>query len=67
MRGLFLLAILACSLLSASAAPLCPSLPVQLELRATDPIRGRFALAFAAVDPAQTREHVADFVDIHFR
>lgn len=67
MRVLLLLALVACSFLAAAAAPVCPTLPVQLELRATDPLRGRYALAFAAIDPAQTRDHIAEFVDIHYR
>lgn len=71
MRSLLLLSCLAmASALLVAGAPqdtLCPSLPVQLELRTSPTMKNKFQLVFAAIDPTAHPYQSVDFVDIHYR
>jgi hypothetical protein len=68
---LCLLGVASAGLLLVSAAPintqatLCPSLPVQLELRSSPTLKNKYQLVFASIDPNNHQN--ADFVDIHYR
>jgi hypothetical protein len=71
MRTFLLLAFVALSASSlvagAPQAPLCPSLPVQLELRTSPVQSNKYQLVFASIDQTQNYQNAPDFVDIHYR
>lgn len=69
MRSLLLLLVvlcIPCVCLCVETSPLCPSLPVELQLRHNNQDLNRYKLVFAAIDPHHS-PYNTEFVDIHFR